>query len=147
MNVENISSFVNEDFESNIKINIQIDGLVFLENEDKMYELYIKKNDIVEQNETLEIMRPYIETKLKKYIIKKIKENVSNVVELSRKYNIPVKNILYCYFINNRIENIEIQWGGLAIKEFRYVPLRHYVEYPQETILLKMKGLKFKKKL
>ncbi len=147
MNTENISNYMNEDFESYIKINIQIDGFVFLENEDKMYELYIKKSDIVEENETLEMMRPHIEMKLKKYIITKIKEKVTNVVELSRKYHIPVKHVLYCYFINNRIENIEIQWGGLAMKEFRYVPLKHYLEYSQETILLKMKGLKFKKKL
>jgi hypothetical protein len=37
-----------------------------------------------------------------------MKEKCVNIVELSRRLNIPVKHILHCYFINNRIENIEI---------------------------------------
>jgi hypothetical protein len=93
------------------------------------------------------MLKPMIEEKVKNYMVSKMKEKCVNIVELSRRLNIPVKHILHCYFINNRIENIEIMWSGSAIKEFRYVPLRHYAEYQDDFIFLKIQSFKFKKKL
>lgn len=76
-----------------------------------------------------------------------MKEKCMNVVELARKLDIPVKHLLHCYFINNRIDNIDIIWTGSAIKEFKYIPIQHYLEYEDDSVLLKISGLKFKKKL
>ena len=73
------------------------------------------------------------------------KENNMNIIEMSRKNNIPIKNILYTMFLNNRIDNIDIIWGSSSIKEFKYVPIRHYLDYEEDTLNLKTKKFKFKK--
>jgi hypothetical protein len=64
---------------------------------------------------------------------------------MSRKNSIPIKNILYTIFINNRIDNIDIIWSSSSIKEFKYVPIKHYLEYEEDTLNLKTKKFKFKK--
>lgn len=149
MLTEHITNYENKDFDKFIPIQILIEGIYFIENEeDKTYKMNIKYSDFeLFQDSTMDILKPKIEEKLKKYIILKIKENCKNTVELSRKYNIPIKKILYCYFINNRIDNLEIIWSSSSIKEFKYIPVKHYIEYMDDFVLLKVKGLKLKKKL
>ena len=74
-----------------------------------------------------------------------MKEKCKNVVEMSIKYNIPVKNILDCIFINNKIDNIEIQWSSSSLKEFLYVPIKHYIDYHENNLILKTEDFKFNK--
>ena len=68
------------------------------------------------KKENCDIFKIHIEEKIKKYIVKKIKDNCNNIIEMSRNYKIPVKNILYSIFINNRIDNIEIIWSPHRLK-------------------------------
>lgn len=143
-----VTNYDNKDFEKCLIIQVYIDGFIFLEGEEKNFEMSIKMRDLeIYKKEKVQIIRPQIEEKIKKYIIQKIKEKFVNIVELSRKYKVEVKHLLHCYFINNRIENIEIQWAGRGLKEFQYVPIEHYFEYEDDFILLKTKGFKFKRKL
>ena len=130
-------------------IQVYIQGFIFFENEEeKIYKIRLPLTDIQEcYTEKIDMLKPMIEEKVKKYMVEKMKQKCINVVELSRKLNIPVKHILHCYFINDRIDNIEIVWSGSAIKDFRYVPLRHYVEYKDDFIFLKIQSFKFKKKI
>jgi hypothetical protein len=100
----------------------------------------IKENILIKEEEV-----KTLEDKVKKHVVKKIKENCKNVVELSRKHKIPIKNIMYSFFVNNRIDNIEIVWSASSIKEFRYVPIKHYIEFEEDTLYLKTKQFKFKK--
>ena len=136
------------DFDKFININIYING-IFLIDKDEDKTLTLKINMASFKNykkENCDIIKTYIEEKIKKYVVKKIKENCnSNIIEISRKNKMPVKNILYSSFINNRIDNIEIIWSGSAIKEFKYVPVKHYLDYEEDTLYLKTKKFKFKK--
>jgi len=143
----NIFEDYNKDFDKFININIYINGLFLLENEeDKNLIIKINLSNFVNnKKEKCEIFRNYIEDKIKKYIVLKIKEKCTNIVELSKKHDISIKNILHSYFINNRIDNIEVIWSGSAIKEFEYVPIKHYIEYQEDTLYLKTKKFKFKK--
>lgn len=143
----NIFEDYNKDFDKYININIYIDGLFLIEKEeDKKLNIKINlSNFINNKKEKCKIFRTYIEDKIKKYIILKIKENCKNIVELNKKYGISIKNILHSYFINNRIDNIEVIWSGSAIKEFEYVPIKHYIEYQEDELCLKTKKFKFKK--
>ncbi len=149
MLTEHITNYENKDFDKFINIQILIDGIYFLEKEeDRTFKMNLRYSDFeIFQDAKMDILRPKIEEKTKKYIIKQIKENCHNTVEIARKYNIPVKNMLYCYFINNRIDNIELIWSSSSIKEFNYIPVKHYLDYNDDFVLLKVKGLKLKKKL
>lgn len=142
-----INSVNNKDFNKYLKLNIYINGLFLIEKEeDKIFTINLNISDFENyKKENCDIFRLFIEEKIKKYIVKKIKENCTNIVELSRKNNVPIKNILYSIFINNRIDNIEIIWSSSAIKEFRYVPIKHYLDFEEDTIYLKTKKFKFKK--
>ena len=142
-----ISSNNNKDFNKFLKLNIYINGLFLIDNEeDKLFTLNLNMSDFENyKKENCDIFREYIEEKIKKYVVTKIKENCKNIVELSRKYNVPIKNILYSFFINNRIDNIEIIWSSSSIKEFRYVPIKHYLDCEEDTLYLKTKKFKFKK--
>jgi hypothetical protein len=137
----------NKDFDKFINVVIIVNGLFLINNEeDKYVTLKINMSDFENnKKENCNIFKPYIEEKIKKYIVQKIKEKSINVVELSRQNNIPVKNILYSIFINNRIDNIEIIWSSSSIKEFRYIPIKHYLDYEEDTLYLKTKKFKFKK--
>ena len=143
----NIFEDYNKDFDKYININIYIDGLFLIEKEeDKKLTVKINlSNFINNKKEKCKIFRDYVEDKIKKYIILKIKENCKNIVDLNKKYGISIKNILHSYFINNRIDNIEVIWSGSAIKEFEYVPIKHYIEYQEDELYLKTKKFKFKK--
>jgi len=142
-----ISSNNNKDFNKFLKLNIYINGLFLIDNEeDKLFTLNLNMSDFENyKKENCDIFKEYIEEKIKKYVVTKIKENCKNIVELSRKYNVPIKNILYSFFINNRIDNIEIIWSSSSIKEFRYVPIKHYLDFEEDTLYLKTKKFKFKK--
>jgi len=137
----------NKDFDKFIIVHIYINGLFLLEkDEDKSISIKINISAFENYKKDIcEVFRLYIEDKIKKYIVKKIKDNTNNIVELSRKNNIPIKNILYSIFINNRIDNIDIIWSSSSIKEFKYVPIRHYLENDEDSLYLKTKKFKFKK--
>ena len=136
-----------KDFDKFINVNICVNGLFLIETEEeKMLSLKINISNFENyKKETCDIFRPFIEEKIKKHIVLMIKEKCNNIVELSRKNSIPIKNILYSVFINNRIDNIEILWSGSAIKEFKFVPITHYLQHHQDTLYLKTNKFKFKK--
>ncbi len=137
----------NKDFDKFININVYINGLFLIEKEeDKLVSLKINLSNFENhKKDNIDVFRDFIENKVKKHIVQKIKENSSNIVEMSRKQNIPVKNILYSIFINNRIDNIEIIWSSSSIKEFKYVPIKHYLDYEEDSLYLRTKKFKFKK--
>ena len=137
----------NDDFNKCINIYIYINGMILLTtDEDKLLQLKLNVANFDDyKNNTCNILKSYIEDKVKKYIIIKIKENCNNIVEFSRNNNIPVKNILYTIFINNKINNIDIIWSSSSIKEFEYVPIKHYLEHTEEPLILKTTRFKFKK--
>ena len=137
----------NKDFDKFININIYINGLFLIDDEiDKTVSLKINLSNFENyKKDNCDVFKTYIEEQVKKHIIKKIKEKCYNIVEMSRKYKIPIKNILYSIFINNRIDNIEIIWSSSSIKEFKYVPIKHYLEYEEDTLNLRTKKFKFKK--
>jgi hypothetical protein len=145
--MSNIFDSDNKDFDKFININVYINGLFLIENEeDKEFSLKINLSNFEShKKDNIDVFKNYIEDKVKKHIVKKIKENSGNIVEISRKQNIPVKNILYSTFINNRIDNIEIIWSSSSIKEFKYVPIKHYLDYEEDSLNLRTKKFKFKK--
>ena len=137
----------NKGFDRYIDINIYIYGLFILDQDDDIL-LNIKLNTSQfngHENDHFIIFKDYIESEVKKYIITKIKEKCNNVVEMSIKYNISVQNILNCIFINNKIDNIEIQWSSSSLKEFLYVPIKHYIDYHENNLILKTEDFKFNK--
>jgi len=135
------------DFDKFMNVQIYINGLFLIENEeDKLMPLKINISNFQNyKKDTCEVFRNYVEEKVKKHIIMMIKKNCTNVIEISKKHSIPVKNVIYSLFINNRIDNIEIIWSGSALKEFKYVPINHYLDYHEDTLYLKTKKFKFKK--
>lgn len=145
--MNNIFDSDNKDFDKFININVYINGLFLIENEeDKAISFKINLSNFEShKKDNIDIFKNYIEDKVKKHIVKKIKEHSINIVEMSRKQNIPVKNILYSTFINNRIDNIEIIWASSSIKEFKYVPIKHYLDYEEDSLNLRTKKFKFKK--
>jgi len=145
--MSNIFDSDNKDFDKFININIYINGLFLIEKEeDKAVSLKINLSNFEShKKDNIDVFKNYIEDKVKKHIVKKIKENSGNIVEMSRNQNIPVKNILYSTFINNRIDNIEIIWSSSSIKEFKYVPIKHYLDYEEDSLNLRTKKFKFKK--
>lgn len=134
-------------FDRYIDINIYIYGLFILEEEkDILFNMKLNVSSFHKyKNELFGIFKKQIETELKKYIITKIKDKCANIIELSIKHDIPVKNILHTIFINNKINNIEIEWSSNSLKEFLYVPIQHYLDYPEDILCLKTKTFKFKK--
>jgi hypothetical protein len=45
------------------------------------------------------------------------------------------------------MNHIEIIWSPSAIKEFQYVPMKHYLEYRDDSLVLRVKGIKFQNKI
>ena len=136
----------NKGFDRFIDINIYIYGLFILDDDDILLNLKLNTSEFKDhENENFIIFKDYIENEVRKYIITKIKEKCKNVVEISVKYNIPVQNILDCIFINNKINNIEIQWSSSSLKEFLYVPIKHYIDYHENNLILKTEDFKFNK--
>ena len=145
--MNNKFEYDNKDFDKFITVNIYINGIFLIETEeDKLFSLRINVSNFENyKKETCEVFRNFLEEKIKKYIIRKIKESCNNIIELSRNKKIPIKNILYSYFINNRIDNIEIIWSPSSLKEFKYIPAKHYLENHEDILFLKTKKFKFKK--
>ena len=131
------------DFDRFINISIYIYGLNLLNNCD-----YIKMNmkisvqDLKQnENEYFDIFRLKIENEVKKFIVHTIKEQKQNIIELSKKNNISLHNIVQCLFINNKIDNILIEWSSSSLKEFLYVPNKHYLIYFEDDLMLKTKRI------
>jgi hypothetical protein len=137
----------NKDFDKFINVNVYINGLFLInKEEERLFKIKINMNHFENnKKENCDIFKPFIEEKIKKYVVQKIKENTHNIIKLSRENQIPVKNILYSIFINNRIDNIDIIWSSSSIKEFLHVPVKHYLTYGEDTLYLKTKKFKFKK--
>ncbi len=133
------------DFEQNILVHIYYDKIALLNEDEKHLQIKLNVNEFQNYlNERCEIFKYKIENLIKEDIVKKLKGKINNVVEISRKYNIPVKNLLYTLFINNRIDNIEIIWSSSALKEFTYIPIKHYIENQDDSLVLKVKSIKWK---
>ncbi len=133
------------DFEQNILVHIYYDKIILLNEEEKYFQIKLNLNEFKNYlNETCEIFKYKIEKLMKEDIIQKLKGKIHNVVEISRKYGIPVKNLLYTLFINNRIDNIEIIWSSSTLKEFTYIPIKHYIENQDDSLILKVKSIKWK---
>jgi hypothetical protein len=145
--MNNKFDYDNKDFDKFINVNIYINGIFLIEtDEDKLFSLRINVSNFENyKKETCEVFRNFLEEKIKKYVIRKIKERCNNIIELSRSKKIPIKNILYSYFINNRIDNIDIIWSSSSLKEFKYIPAKHYLENHEDILFLKTKKFKFKK--
>jgi len=133
------------DFDRFINISIYIYGLNLLNNCD-----YIKMNmkisvqDLKQnENEYFDIFRLKIENEVKKFIVQTIKEQKQNIIEMSKKNNISLHNIVQCLFINNKIDNILIEWSSSSLKEFLYVPNKHYLIYFEDDLMLKTKKICF----
>ena len=133
------------DFEQNILVHIYYDKIILLNENEKYFQIKLNLNEFKNYlDTTCEIFKYKIEKLMKEDIIQKLKGKIHNVVEISRKYNIPVKNLLYTLFINNRIDNIEIIWSSSALKEFTYIPIKHYIENQDDSLVLKVKSIKWK---
>ena len=133
------------DFDRFINISIYIYGLNLLNNCD-----YIKMNmkisvqDLKQnENEYFETFRFKIENEVKKFIVHTIKDQKQNIIELSKENNISLHNIVQCLFINNKIDNILIEWSSSSLKEFLYVPIKHYLIYFEDDLMLKTKKICF----
>jgi len=133
------------DFDRFINLTIYIYGINLLnDNEDNVMDMKISIQDIKKnKNTTFDIFRKKIENEVKKFIVTKLKENCTNIVDISKNNNISLHNIVQCLFINNKIDNIFIEWSSSSLKEFLYVPNNHYLIYFEDNILLKTKKINF----
>ena len=76
--------------------------LLIEKEEDKLLTLKLNISNFENyKNNNCDVFQTHIEDKIKKYVIKKIKENCTNIIEFSKKNNIPVKNILYTLFLHH----------------------------------------------
>ena len=133
------------DFDRFINLTIYIYGINLLNDNN-----YIKMNmkisiqDIKKyEHENFEVFKHKIENEVKKFIVRNIKEKSHNIVELSKNNNIQLNNIVKCIFINNKIDNISIVWSSSSLKEFLYVPNKHYLIYFEDDLFLKTKKIYF----
>jgi hypothetical protein len=133
------------DFDRFINLTIYIYGINLLnDNDNNVMDMKISIQEIKKnKNNTFEIFRKKIEDEVKKFIVTKIKENCTNIVKISKNNNITLHNIVQCLFINNKIDNIFIEWSSSSLKEFLYVPNNHYLIYFEDNILLKTKKVNF----
>lgn len=133
------------DFDRFINITIYIFGINLLNNNENLsLDIKINTTDIRKyENDFFEVFRDKIENEVKKFIVKKIKKNCINVIDISKKNNISLQNIVQCIFINNKIQNIHIEWSSSSLKEFLYVPNKHYLSYFEDNINLKTSKIKF----
>jgi hypothetical protein len=133
------------DFDRFINLTIYIYGINLLNDKDMIMNMNINIQDIKKnKNNTFDVFRTKIEDEVKKFIVIKMKENYLNVVEISKNNNISLHNIIQCLFINNKIDNIYIEWSSSSLKEFLYVPNNHYLLYFEDNIMLKTSKVTFK---
>ena len=133
------------DFDRFINITIFIYGINLINNNN-----YIKMNTKISiedikkhENNNFDIFREKIENEVKKFIVHNLKETSKNIIQISKDNNILLKNIVQVLFINNKIENIHIEWSSSSLKEFLYVPNKHYLLYFEDDLLLKTKKINF----
>ncbi len=133
------------DFDRFINITIFIYGINLINNNN-----YIKMNTKISiedikkhENNNFDIFRQKIENEVKKFIVQNLKETSKNIIQISKDNNILLKNIVQVLFINNKIENIHIEWSSSSLKEFLYVPNKHYLLYFEDDLLLKTKKINF----
>ena len=133
------------DFDRFINITIYIFGINLLNNDENFnMNMKISTEDIKKYEDNFfEVFREKIENEVKKFVVKKIKESYINVIDISKKNNISLNNIVQCIFINNKIQNIHIEWSSSSLKEFLYVPNKHYLIYFEDNIFLKTSKIKF----
>ncbi len=132
------------DFEQNVMVHVYYDGIVLFDEEDKYFEMKLNTRDFKgAERDTCELLKYRIEQKVKEDLVKKLRGKIDNVVRVSRKTGIPVKYLLNTYFLNNRHQQIEIIWSPSAIKEFTYVPLQHYITHQEDSLILKIRDIKF----
>lgn len=133
------------DFEQNVIVHVYYDGIVLFDEEDKHFEMKLSMRDFQgnSHKDTCELLKYQIEKRVKEDLVKKLRSKIDNVVVVSRKTGIPVKYLLNTYFLNNRHQQIEIIWSPSAIKEFTYVPLQHYITYQEDSLILKIRDIKF----
>ena len=146
----NISKYMVEfensnDFDRFINLTIYIYGINLLTDSDMIMNMNINIQDIKKnKTDTFDIFRTKIEDEVKKFIVIKMKENYTNVVKISKNNNISLHHIIQCLFINNKIDNIYIEWSSSSLKEFLYVPNNHYLLYFEDNIMLKTSKVTFK---
>lgn len=133
------------DFDRFINITIYINGVQLIDNDNDMkFNIQLSIDELEKNKNThFKVFKETIEHQVKKYVVQKIKENCSNVIEISKKYEISLKNIVKCIFINNKIEHLVIEWSPSSMKEFMYVPNHHYLTYFEDNIYLKINKIKF----
>jgi hypothetical protein len=132
------------DFEQNVIVHVYYDGIVLFDEEDKYFEMKLNMRDFHGvHKDTCQLLKYRIEQKVKEDLVKKLRSKIDNVVRVSRKTGIPVKYLLNTYFLNNRHQQIEIIWSPSAIKEFTYVPLQHYITHQEDSLILKIRDIKF----
>jgi len=133
------------DFDRFINITIYINGVQLIDNDNDMkFNIQLSIDELEKNKNThFKVFKETIEQQVKKYVVQKIKENCSNVIEISKKYEISLKNIVKCIFINNKIEHLVIEWSPSSMKEFMYVPNHHYLTYFEDNIYLKINKIKF----
>lgn len=135
---------ITTDFDRFINLTIYIFGINIFNDENISMDMKISIQEIIKNKDlTFDIFRNYIEHEVKKFIVNKIKENFLNVVKISKDNNISLNNIVQCIFINNKINNIFIEWSSSSLKEFLYVPNKHYLLYFEDNIFLKTKKITF----
>ncbi len=132
------------ELEQNIIVHIYYDGITLFDDTEKYFQMKLNICEFENYGDhKCQVFQYKIEQKMKEDLIQKLKAKIHNVVEISRKYKIPVKNILHTRFIHNRSNNIDIIWSSSAMKEFNYVPIQHYVDHRDDSLTLKVKGIKF----
>ena len=86
----------NKDFEHFINVIIYINGMLLIEKEeDKILKIKLNLSNFKNyKHSKCNVFKTFLEDSIKKYVIKKIKENNLNIIELSKKYNISVKKYI-----------------------------------------------------
>ncbi len=132
------------DFEQNVIVHIYYDGIILFDEKDKYFEMRLNMNEFRNyMTDTCQLLKYQIEKRVKEDLITKLRQKIDNVVRVSRETGIPVKYLLNTYFLNNRHQQIEIIWAPSAIKEFTYVPLHHYITHQEDSLILKIRDIKF----
>ncbi len=132
------------DFEQNVIVHIYYDGIILFDEKDKYFEMRLNMNEFRNyMTDTCQLLKYQIEKRVKEDLITKLRQKIDNVVRVSRETGIPVKYLLNTYFLNNRHQQIEIIWAPSAIKEFTYVPLHHYITQQEDSLILKIRDIKF----
>ena len=105
------------EFEQNILVHIHYDGIILLEECEKYFQMKLNVSEFANYAaETCQVFKYKIESALKEDLVKKLKSKIENVVEISRKYKIPVKHLLHTRFMNHASNQIEIVWSSSALK-------------------------------